>query len=156
LRGVSEFLFDSFAHLVSIVTTLKNSKSHTAFGHALRETRTRVGLTGRELARKAKISHVALLKIENGTRNATLATALKITTELGLSDKEREKLLSVYLGRDTFQDFAQKLIANAFSEAGLNSKPYGNDEFDKRLAVDLGGSLRVLVEISFIKTNKEF
>lgn len=115
-----------------------------------------MGLTGRELARKAKISHVALLKIENGTRKPKLNTALKLSNELGLSVEERETLLSVYLGKSSFSDIAQRIITEAFSKAGLKSKPFGNDEYDRRLVVDLGGSLRFLIEISHVSTTKEF
>jgi transcriptional regulator with XRE-family HTH domain len=142
--------------LVSSVTTLKNNSTHIAFGHALRETRTRVGLTGRELARKAKLSHVALLKIENGTRNATFATAVKISMALGVPDKEREALLSVFPGLEKFEDFAQTLIANAFSEAGFRAKAVKNNKNLNLLVVDFGGSFRILVDVSFLKTNKEF
>jgi transcriptional regulator with XRE-family HTH domain len=71
---------------------------NNTFGELLSRRRIAHGVGLRELARKAAISHVALLKIENGSGNASFSTAFKLATSLEPTQKEQSALLRSYLG----------------------------------------------------------
>lgn len=71
----------------------KSSSEKTEIGLLIETTRLRLGLTGRELSRKSKVSHTEISRIESGERQTPSAKILKkLSPALGIS---MEKLLAV-------------------------------------------------------------
>ena len=55
------------------------------FGHRLRETREKAGLSLRALAEQAGVDHAQLVRLESGQRTCTLETAVDIAAALGVN-----------------------------------------------------------------------
>ena len=66
-----------------------------SFGEFLREKRRERGMSQRELAQKAGIHYSYLSRLENGERLPNKQICQRLADALGLSNEEREKLLSL-------------------------------------------------------------
>ena len=120
------------------------------FGKTLRALRLRSGHGARALARQAGVSHVTLLNIENGKRNATLKTVLSLTGSLGLPADELRATVSGYLGTPANRRFEHNLIGFALDRAGLAVRhPEQKSKFD--LIVDCAGVFKFGIIVKAIQ-----
>jgi transcriptional regulator with XRE-family HTH domain len=119
-------------------------KGHQEFGQAIRQFRQSLGLTTRELAERARLSHPMIVKTERGERAPSFATAFKLTGALGLADKARMNLLQKYYPSRA-GDLAEYLVMEILREAGFEVSRERERGAD--ITAELGGGAQLLVNV---------
>lgn len=121
----------------------KSKLRQEEFGKRIAEFRQEKKLGVRELSRLAGVSHVQLLNIESGKRNAGIGAAVKLTGALGLSTNDRAQLLHDYLGWHGGH-IITGLIAEILNSGGLHATIHSGSQIE----IDLGGGLKVKAELT--------
>lgn len=122
-----------------------------SFGQTIREFRQGLGLTTRELAERAGLSHPMVVKTERGERRPGFATVLKLTGALGLGEKTREKLLREHFpGKEG--KLAELLVLELLREAGFEASRGIRGTGD--ITAHLGGGLELCMNLDLSRRTK--
>ena len=114
------------------------STSTNWFGRFVAKRREASGMGVRELARLAAISHVQLVNIEAGKRQAGIGTTLKLASGLNLNKAEWSKVVSrQLLGPNSITESLppSEWLAALISASGVTATATGSN----RVQLQLGG-----------------
>ena len=99
--------------------------------------------------------HTSLRELENGGFTPTLATALRLVSQIAEDDEAREKLLRIYLHRPRVGKLAELLVSEALRRGGLKVTLQKKNRFCKSpifdIVVDAGEHLKIGINVKVIK-----
>ncbi|MEI6491447.1 MAG: helix-turn-helix transcriptional regulator [Verrucomicrobiota bacterium] len=128
---------------------------HTSFGQSVRAARQKAGLGLRPLAQRSGIHYTGLRQLENGDFNPTLATALRLVSQVTGGNEAREKLLRLYLRKPRAGLLAHLLVAAALRRGGLKVTRQTKNQSRKSpifdIVVDAGEHLKIGIVVKVIK-----
>ena len=128
---------------------------YTSFGQSVRAARQKAGLGLRPLAQRSGIHYTGLRQLENGDFNPTLATALRLVSQVTGGNEAREKLLRLYLRKPRAGLLAHLLVAAALRRGGLKVTRQTKNQSRKSpifdIVVDAGEHLKIGIVVKVIK-----